>query len=323
MTPALLAALLPATGLAHALDQVVAASMLKAYAIAAAQNAIPSEPDFVALLVTDAAPGFFPVLGPVLVNVGIQTKITSVFCHSRPEVKFSAGNCELGDVLFVFFHDDANGTTHRNSLLLQAKMSAARTTTLKSADLVQLSLYTGWGQFTYRRTLGLSGQTRAVTPHSAHRGAEYLLIDSSGPNNPTSGLSGANGAFPMGAAGASQTLSLRVSLGSTILNLLLGQDGRSFVDRNSAVKDWDQVIWDLIVHGSAATFSRNPVNIQGRAREIDTILKFALTNPATVSGSLDFPSHIPPRDRRVGADDDGGVSLIVVETTEPADRERR
>jgi hypothetical protein len=260
---------------------------------------------------------------------GIQFKVTAVFCHGRPEVRHGRNRCELGDVLFAYFHSDAAGATYRNSLLLQAKMSANPTYSVAAADLHQLELYTKWGQFTYQRTLGLTGQLRVVTPAAAHAGAQYLLIDDGGPMNPASGVSGAPGTFAMGTAAAQRHLVIRNSLGCTLVNLMCGNDGRTFADRTAAVADWDQVVWDLIDNGRKAQFSQRRVGIAGRPRGVDVILRYALANSLIVdddgfTGSRarvgmqarDHGEPPGPGEQELNADEPGGISLVIFETRE-------
>ena len=232
--------------------------MREAYTLAGTAGKLPTEPDFIALLVTRAAPKFAVALRTMVRPAGTQLKITTVFCHGRPEVEHRARRCELGDLLLVFFHTDASGITDRRSLLLQAKMSNSPVHAVGANDLIQLGLYTNWGSFKYTRTAGLTGQVRSVTPSQSHRGAQYLLIDSNGPNDPNSGLSGLPNTFPMGIAPSQPNLVLNGSLGTALVNLMLGNDGRPFCDKPLAKSDWDQVVWDLIDHSGARTAFQPP-----------------------------------------------------------------
>jgi hypothetical protein len=335
MNPLIQGILLPhRPSLAAVFDYLIANSMQSAYQLVGS-GARPSEPDFVALLVTQAAPNFATALGNVFKPRGISVNTTSVFCHGRPEVRISAGGCELGDVLFAFFHTDAAGNTLRNSLLLQAKMSASQQHPVGANDQVQLTLYTAWGAFKYTRTSGLSGASRSVTPLGRHAGAQYLLIDSRGPMNVNSGVTGMPGTFPMGTAPAQAHLVLQESLGTSLVNLMLGTEGRFFCERSKATQDWDQVMWDLLEHGFRARFSRRPVGISGHTRRVDAILA-ALGEPLWRSEGDGMPgSEIsrlmaatggtgderrPPLERS-DEEDGRGVSVIVIETSE-RERER-
>lgn len=338
MTPLLHAALgAHADRVAHGLDLEVAHSMRMAYALALGVARAPTEPDVVAMLVTQAAPRFVGTLRPVLQAHGIALRLTAVFCHGRPEVQHGGNHCELGDVLFVHFHNDAAGTTFRNSLLLQAKMSSRPTHTVGASDLHQLGLYTRWGGFTYRRTTRLNGQSRQVTPAVAHPGAQYLLIDDRGPMDPASGLTGAPGTYAMGTAHAQRHLLIRASLGHALVELMCGSDGRVFADRPAAQVDWDQVVWDLLDFGVAARFNQRRVGITGQPRGVDAILNVALDNSLSVIGDamagggigaqLGLPASDAgePRsrdDRPVNDNEPGGVSFVIIETRESVGGER-
>jgi hypothetical protein len=313
----------------NVIDSLIASSMQVAYALAGARGKSPSEPDFVALLVAQAAPQFGAALASMFSPAGVQLKITSVFCHGRPEVQHAAGTCELGDLLLAHFHTDSSGNTERKSLLLQAKMSASTIHTLGTGDRIQLGLYTGWGSFKYTRTSGLSGQRRSVTPYQSHPGAQYLLIDSSGPNNPSSGILGLPNTFPMGTAPSQVNLVLQRSLGATLTELMMGNDGRRFCAQHLAIKDWDQVVWDLILHGTRAAFSRRRVGISQRPRGVDSIVTLAARQASYTSGDPIVGSEIEPllstgsnvngdSPEYISDDDEGrGVSLVLIETREP------
>lgn len=302
--------------------------MREAYVLAATRGKSPSEPDFIAMFVARAAPQIATALGGMFRQTGVRIRVTSVFCHGRPEVHHAAGTCELGDLLLAYFHTDSSGTTERTSLLLQAKMSASTVYKVAAAD-TQLALYTKWGSFTYVRTSGLSGEIRSVTPYQSHSGAQYLLIDSNGPSDPTSGVLGLPNTFPMGTAPSQGNLALQRSLGTTLMELMMGNEGRRFCEEPLAIRDWDQVVWDLIRHGTRAAFSRRAVLMSGRARGVDSIMTLAARNPVNTSGdsmggseinwllstendlNRDAPAHF--RD-----DDEGrGVSLILIESSEP------
>lgn len=331
MTPLLQSALLARAGvLAAGLDAEIAHAMRTGYSVAASVGKKPTEPDFIALLVTQAVPAFVNVLQPVLAAAGVQLRVTAVFCHGRPEVSHVGNHCELGDVLFAHFHSDANGQTHRRALLLQAKMSTSPMLTVGSAERHQLGLYTQWGTFTYRRTSpALNGQTRTVTPHAAHDGAQYVLVDSRGPVNLASGLSGAPGTYPMGTAPAQLHLAIQTSLGTSLVHTMAGSEGRVFDDQSSAVADWDQVVWDLLQYGAQANFNQRRVGVRGQPRGVDIIVKLALDESVVETGAvmpgggvaralgLARGDERPPSGDWPPSDEDGGgVSLVILETRE-------
>lgn len=316
---------------AQALDSEVARSMRIAYALALGSGRAPTEPDLVAMLVTQAVPGMAATLHPLMNSSGIQLRVSSVFCHGRPEVQHGAMSCELGDVLFACFHTDASSVTYRNSLLLQAKMSSSPTHTVGANDLHQLGLYTQWGRFTYQRTAGLSGQTRQVTPTVAHPGAQYLLIDDRGPTDPNSGVGGRAGTYPMGTAAAQRHLVIRESLGRALVDLMCGNDGRVFADRPASTADWDQVMWDLLTLGVASCFNQRRVGVTGRPRRTDAVISFALAQSLTVIGDrlpgggvgaqlgipFDGAGNPPgPGDRTPDDNVPGSASVVIIETRE-------
>jgi hypothetical protein len=314
-------------------DAEIAASMQYAYSIAK-PNTKPSEPDFVALLVTRAIPAFAIKLVGAFKTIGVQAVATSVFCHGRPQVTHANGTCELGDVLFAYFHTDLSGNEYRNSLLLQAKMSGSAQHTVGKSELHQLGLYTSWGPFKYFRTRSLSGVARSVTPLARHQGAQYLLIDNGGPTNPLSGVSGAPGTYPMGTAAAQRYLTIQRSLGASVIHLLSGAEGRVFKDKQSATSDWDQVVWDLIDHGLNRTFTQQRAGVFKHDRTRHTPIGLALTDSISIVGDTFFGNVLnqasngnlgPPREAATDApdDEDGGISLILIETRDERDQDER
>lgn len=333
MTPTM-AALLSTqkSALAAALDRTIGQSMLLAYAIASRSGMQPAEPDFVAMMICDAVPRFGALLGHLFTAAGVKAQTTSVFCHGRPEVSQGASKpCELGDVLFVHIHTGPDGSSYRNSILLQAKMSSSLIHAIGAAELHQLRLYTTWGSFTYTRTFGLSGQTRIVSPASSHGGAQYLLIDSRPPTDPLSGLLGAPNTFPMGCCHSQKLLQLYQSLGTVLMDLMCGNNGRPFNDQPSSTSDWSQVVWDLLRHGALKAFNQRRVGIRGLPRRVDSILSFCLERSIAVVGSEpqdgsvaralgmfgDFDGPPPEALTDVKADEEGGgVSIVLIETSE-------
>jgi hypothetical protein len=312
--------------LTAAADTDIAASMQHAYNIALPHTS-PAEPDFIALLVTRAIPAFGVRLVGAFKSIGGQARVTSVFCHGRPQVNHANGSCELGDVLFAYIHTDRSGLEYRNSLLLQAKMSSAPQHTVGKSELHQLGLYTSWGPFQYVRTRNLSGQARSVTPLAPHEGAQYLLIDSRGPSNRLSGVSGAPGTYPMGTALAQRHLSIRQSLGASLIHLMCGSEGRVFKDKRGAIADWDQVVWDLIHHGVNNLFTQRRAGVIKSPRTRHTPIGLKLTEsidfigddlPGSVLNQVSDGNSRPPGEplRDEPEDKGSGISLILIESRE-------
>jgi hypothetical protein len=78
--------------------------------------------------------------------------------------------------------------------LLQAKVSSRQPYQVHRSEMDQLSLYSTWPDFEYVSSgPQLNGLRRSVRPKVSHMGAQYLLIDDRGPNDPASGLLGAPG----------------------------------------------------------------------------------------------------------------------------------
>ncbi len=290
----------------------------------------PQEPDYVAMLVLEGTPIIHKTLQSLLGPHGISVSVASVFCHQRPMVEFNVKQrCELGDILFVHRHIAADGTISNNSLLLQAKATASSTHTITTTnDLIQLSLYQNWPDFEYFRTLGLIGTKRFVTPKASHFGAQYLLIDNSGPLNLTSGMAGLPSTYCMGVWPAKTQLFAHRSLANVLVDFLLGLNGRAYINtRGADATQWSEVVLDILDYGSTALFNRKNSRLKAKKR---STMDFSSWNSETGTGSEiqtakiisghsaspDGANDHPMNDNFVD-DNNGGVSIVAIETREP------
>lgn len=93
---------------------------------------------------------------PILKSAGYQIKLVSVFCHSRPQVTFTAvphpnhpggsltRRCELADLLIVIDHEDSIGPIQdRRAVLVQAKLLKSNVLRLSGGEWIQHELL-GW-----------------------------------------------------------------------------------------------------------------------------------------------------------------------------------
>ncbi len=328
--------------LRDSLESSIRSSMLEAYRIAAHVGKVPTEPDFVGMLLLFGISRFGNDLNAICSAFGGSARISSVFCHRYPQVTHSGGTCELGDLLIAHFHTDSTGAVHRNAMLLQAKMSATRALRVGVNEKHQLALYTNWGHFKYVRTApSLNGQSRDIRPHHRHSGAQYLLIDSSDPALPSTGLLGAAGTFSMAVSMPSLVMQATDSLAIVVLRLLVGSSGGRFLDQQAAVADngFSQMVWDLLRYGAAKAFNQTRVGIRGQRRQQDVPLALVSSfMQFRVAGQLASASGVfanmfgrpfenwiasnggdgPPSNVDVPdmpEDESGGPSILLIETT--------
>ena len=309
----------------------------------------PEEPDIVAMLVLEGTRYLAATLGAVLRSVGIDCRLSSVFCHQRPEVVFVRGRCELGDILFVHRHHarDPEDST-RTALLLQAKKTHLDRYEVGPGESQQLRLYTEWPRFTYRRSgPSLNGQQRDLQPKSAHPGAQYLLIDDLGHDLALSGMLGLPGTHCMAVAPARIEMSSQWSLADALVQFFAGLTGRSFLDDpDQDGSDWSRVVHDLLAHARQHVFNRTRSGVNRASRRADAPWSVADEDGACriawggggwsefgrESGDeLEFELELAERfapfascrdDRRppnhpdhdAGDGDGGGVSVVLIET---------
>lgn len=303
----------------------------------------PQEPDFVAGLVLESTPLILNALTSVLSSSRISVSMSAVFCHQSPKVTFNGPQttCELGDILIAYVHTPKVGQVRRNAILFQAKATATQPYQIKSTDTDQLRLYTDWPDFVYNKSPPfLSGHKRFVTPKTPHSGGQYLLIVNSHPTNPSSGLQGHQGTYPVGCCIPDNTLYHHADLASELFNLLIFRTGRPFEDKNTAAtkKDWSLIVWDILETGINKAFNRKNSERRNSPRGIANTIQmldgsfFAkassmlpcstvaeIIGQDRVSSFYKQDSGVPPynRDRLRDTDEpEAGVSVVLIETSE-------
>ena len=301
----------------------------------------PQESDFVAGLVVESTPIIYSALKSVLSPRRVSVSMAAVFCHQKPEVGFGSRACELGDILFAYFHTPKTGPARRNAILFQAKTSSQQTYRIRSKEeRNQLRLYLGWPDFVYQRSSFLTGLKRSVTPKAPHAGAQYMLIDNRSPEQPMSGLLGFPGSYPIGCCMPDELLYQHSDLASELFDLFIFLTGRPFDDRQTAVKrgDWPQVVWDLLETGLRKIFNRKNsgrVCISRIVGEpigaLDGVSFSRASSLLSCTTATDIVGHDAARSI-YGQDNDGppvnrdgdggskepeqGVSLVLIETAE-------
>jgi hypothetical protein len=239
----------------------------------------PAEPDFVAMLMLVGVPYIAEALKERIKEHGFSCKVSSVFCHQRPEVKISTTGegCELGDILIVHRHyDNRNNISRSNSLLLQAKLSSGGRYKVPGKERHQLKLYRDWPEFKYVRSgPKLNGTTRNIEPKLPHSGAQYLLIDDGRNEMDASPRPRCSEHHCMGVWPADETLYPHVSLSHELWRFFLGLSGRRFFDKlASDSSQWSRLVWDLLDHGRNFVFNRKNVGVQNEPRAINKIFQY-------------------------------------------------
>jgi hypothetical protein len=127
----------------------------------------------VAMLSMTAAPILVSRWTPILAPYGVGVRISAVFCHGHPQVRFGIPprQVELADLLVVHQHGTKRTTTTR-ALLVQAKMALTREHHLSNAD-PQLQLYSTWPAFEFA-TGGLKPGLRNL--RESGLGSRYALV---------------------------------------------------------------------------------------------------------------------------------------------------
>ena len=120
-------------------------------AVAAPSN----EPTAVGAVTWVAMPNVVAQWRPILLPLGFQVSLHSVFCHQSPQVEFTDRNgkrqqCELADLLIVVDESAAGTVRDRRAVFVQAKkFSASGVISISAASRDQLELYEFWPTFRF------------------------------------------------------------------------------------------------------------------------------------------------------------------------------
>jgi hypothetical protein len=291
------------------------------------------EEDHVATLVTDGIPFLAARWAPLLQTKRIGLRLSGVFCHGHPQVRFGplSSQVELADLLIVHQHTQGKRASAR-AILLQAKMSADSTHLLPSAD-PQLQLFSGWPPFEFV-TGGLAPGIRNLNEKG--RGSRYALV-LSGQAYPEQILWADQ--CPWAASPAMQRLTANRSLAGLLGDILLGKEGRP-VKLGTPKDDWSKMILELLEVTGRKTYKRKNINRGDTQRlsgysPIGPGVMFMMLSGATSSiapslsgaslherffGSAPLlqsdgdGSDIAAEEQQVRPE--GGISTLLVETTE-------
>jgi len=300
----------------------------------------PEEPDLVASLVLTGTRildiGWREILAPYKIKIAV----TGIYCHQSPMVEFSGmrkNYCEFGDLLWCHIHTDRKGDIVRNAILYQAKKSSQQPYTISTDEENQLKLYTKWPEFSYVRPKELAGQVRYVKPAAPRRGAQYLLIDSRPPEDPASGIKGMSGTYPIGSCIAQRNIISHSELSLELVHTLELLSGDPFDELNVAQQDigWSRIIWDLLLVSANKVFRRinsgyslkprlkgaSPVTIDGclyMTPGKTSEMMIALLGEQKARDLYRSYMESPPIEQygEWFDEEDGGISVIIVETSE-------
>ena len=270
----------------------------------------PEEPDYIAVL----AVYFGRRLAKILKRHtnGLTITVDSIFCHQTPKVTTSYGTTEIGDILFVLYNKQKNGSVVLNSLLLQAKVGNH---TIPSTD-AQLMLYKEWPIFSYDSPKSLADRItlenpackgkRDALPKTLNIGAKYMLIGTS--------------IHDMDTAVADEHLINDMPLAAEIVKFLTFSSGKTFENDNTGTSsdDWTNIIWDLIKQASISKFKRTNSGFKNQSRRNTQDIN-TLQNSSTGS-TFFFNSENNYNGEWSEAEE--GISVIAIEIREETDYAR-
>ncbi len=291
------------------------------------------EEDHVATLVTDGIPFLAARWIPLLKSKRIGLRLSGVFCHGHPQVKFGplSSQVELADLLIVHQHTQGERASAR-AILLQAKMSADSMHLLPSSD-AQLQLFSHWPPFEFV-TGGLAPGIRNL--NEIGRGSRYALV-LDGPAYPEQ-IQWAD-QCPWAASPAAQRLTADRSLARLLGEMLLGKEGRPF-KLGTPKDDWSKTIQELLEVTGRKTYKRTNISLGDTPRlsgdsPVGPGIMFMMLSgaPSSIAASRSGASiharyfgsapliqgdgnssDIASDEQKVNPE--GGISTLLIETTE-------
>ena len=250
--------------LKHFIDLSLGDSLNRTYVNCTNIKKTPEEPDYIADLTLNWSQDLHNILKSILSFSHLTMNFTSVYCHQKPLADFGGiRSPEIGDILFVFKYTDIQGETNYNSLLLQAKRSKSQISSVSKNELHQLTLYTDWPKFKYKRAGILNGSEIDIHPKCISLGAKYLLID---PN--ASILTRIPGWFGFGCAVPNKSLVLSTEFSDEIIDFLAFNGGRSISSQSSITEDWSKMIWDLLEITKSKMSKRKNMDLKSFPRQV-------------------------------------------------------
>ncbi len=238
------------------------------------------EEDYVATLIRVGTPLLAERWAEVLAPHGVSIRVSGVFCHGRPQVRFDhpGAPVELADLLIVHRHMSKSKRSFCRALLIQAKMSDDGTHVLAPTD-AQLHLFTTWPDFVF---VDRSMDPAVRKLKETGKGSRYALVRKT--NDYPEYISWPDQS-PWAEAKPAVLLEGKKSFAKTLGDMLLGLDGRPTALVKPA-NDWSRLIAELLETTGAKTFRRANIRLDPKPRLTDTEFPGELTLFVTHSQSF-------------------------------------
>lgn len=283
------------------------------------------EVGLVASIVLGAVPDISRAWTPVLAGSGYALRMSGVFCHQAPMVRFKANRsaqteetCELADLLVVVDSYCVAGAT-RFASLIQAKMasSAKRVKLMGPSSVRQLFLYQNWPTFEFSD--GAYGTRRFnLRATCIEESGTFGIIDRHLKNS----LSTPPVWTQHPASPTPTSVSIEPTLGRFLADMV-GRTGLNCGRRafEGGVDDWSQVVDLLMKVTYDKVFRHVPTLGNSIARRGITALMVSKMPPIGVIGFIDGGGSRPPIDGVDFFEADGPraisvLRIIVAETSD-------
>jgi hypothetical protein len=284
-----------------------------------------TEVGFVAAVTLGAVDGIANSWKSLLAIAGYSLRISGVFCHSAPMVRFgqpASTTCELADLLIVVDSLRSGGAV-RTASLIQAKMaSKAQRVELKGASSIrQLRLYQSWPRFTFVDP-GYGRDGYDLRPRHGEDAGMFGIIDRHFKNSPSSPPHWTqHSALPTPAVVRAEP-----TLGEFMAEMAVANRA-NFGRRAHAggSDDWSKVVDLLLTHTYAKTFRHKPVLGDATPRRGSTGYAYFLTALSRPCAIVAASGPSPPYDGIdiVEEDNPRGISVVHFALAEAAEHGSR
>jgi hypothetical protein len=269
------------------------------------------EIDFVASLIENGADRITKAWQTIFKR-DIKVCVAGVFCHQSPMVRITdpqpypvpTTRCELADLLILHSHINADGKEYWRAVLMQTKVVAGAAAT--TPDEPQFWLYDRWPRFAIMSP-GFDPRVRDFYVDT--RSGRYGLLSNSGwlvsrPANPLR-------------ASSPDVLSLANFLVEMLYDMDPAQSGRISESGRQVYRsskyDWSPTIWDLLrltaVRALRHKGKKRGLYAGDMSRMGGQVLQLFMGLAGFVS-----PPDLPTIDKP--DDDDGGINVLVIQTSQ-------
>ncbi|MDI4642099.1 hypothetical protein K9U39_14305 [Rhodoblastus acidophilus] len=307
-----------------AADLVIGETLL--HGSPAMSNPPRTEVGLVASIVLSSVQRITQEWSPILASIGYGLKLSGVFCHAAPMVRFwhpssarKETECELADLLVVVDVLHQSGGVERSASLVQAKMAsrATRVTFGGKSSPRQLHLYQNWPAFSFADAV-YGTRIFNLQPTCGEDAGTFGVIDRHLKNTAIEPpIWTQHQALPTPSA-----ITTEPTLGKFVANMI-GQTGLNYGRRaiENGADDWSAVVDLLMKVTYGKVFRHKPTLGNHAVARGATGIAFLQAAPQGVYALVESGGPPPPIEgvELIDDDDPGGMSVLRIVVAETGD----